>query len=645
MRRPLRILYAEDSETDAELVIRELTRAGFDPTYQLVMTEADFLAGLEASPDLILSDFALPQFDGMRALILVNDRKLEIPFILISGTLGEEAAVTSIKRGAADYLMKDRLSRLGTAVDRALEEQKLRAQRKQAEAALKQTEACLSIVSKFARIGFVVVDLDYRIVFANPAFADIFCLTDANIAGKYFSEVLPEDHDVQARPMLERAFLGERAEFEMRLPTSQGQCHCAIHYEPVLDGNLVTSVVVVTMDITARRNTEEQLRQSQKMEAVGQLAGGIAHDFNNMLTVISTYTSLLLQTNSLKSEEQQFLQEIGKASDRAADLTRRLLAFSRGQMQSPEVVDVNAMIVEMQKLLEMSLGRSVTISLLLEPNLKHIWMDRSELSQILMNLSINARDAMQATGRLEIRTQNVEIPIGDNASSRIVSPGSYVLLTVSDSGCGMTDDVKQRIFDPFFTTKSVGKGTGLGLSIVHAIVTRCGGGIQVSSALGQGTSFHIYVPGMQNNVETTCRSIEPQRLLQGTETILLVDDDDQVRRATRSILTDYGYTVVEAENGRKAVQIILENIHSIQLLITDQMMPEMSGTALVENISRLQIDLPVLLISGYITEDEIGKYSLDKNVTFLRKPFQPQVLASRVRDVLERPARDTLRSV
>ena len=634
MNRPLRILYAEDSETDAELVIRELTRAGFTPTYQIVMTEADFLSGLDASPDLILSDYALPQFDGMRALVLLHERGLEIPFILISGTLGEEAAVTSIKRGAADYLMKDRLSRLGAAVDRALEEQKLRVERKQAEAALRQSEACLSIVSNFARIGFVVVNPDHRIVFANSAFADIIGLTNVDITGRYFSELLPEDYDGQVRPMLEKAFTGERADFEMCLPTAKSRCYCAINYEPVLDGDAVTSVVVVTMDITARRNTEEQLRQSQKMEAVGQLAGGIAHDFNNMLTVISTYTSLLLQTNSLKSEEQQFLKEIGKASGRAADLTRRLLAFSKGKMQSPEKVDLNATIGEMQNLLELTVGRGVTISLLLEPNLKPIWIDPSELPQILMNLSINARDAMQSSGRLEIRTQNVEVPEGD-ALGHVVKPGSYVLLTTSDTGCGMTDEVKQRIFEPFFTTKPIGKGTGLGLSIVHAIVGRCGGGIQVSSRIGQGTIFQIYLPQMQTNLDGARLPIHPQRSLRGVETILLVDDDELVRRATRSILMDYGYTVVEAENGKMAIHVFLERAQSIQLLITDQMMPEMSGSDLVENIIRLQPGLPTLLISGYLTGPGMGEHSSERNIGFLQKPFQPQELANKVREVLD----------
>jgi PAS domain S-box-containing protein len=636
MSIPLRILYVEDSHTDAELVIRELTRSGFEPTYQLVMSEADFLAGLETLPDLILSDYALPQFDGMRALNLLHESSLEIPFILISGTLGEEAAVTSIKHGAADYVMKDRLSRLGSAVNRALEEQKLRSERKLAEAALKQSEACLRIVSNFARIGFVVVNSEYRVVFANAAFTEIFNLSNADITEEYFSAVVPEDYEAQIRPRLDQAFVGVRSEYELRLTNSKGNCVYAINYEPVLDGTLVNSVVVVVMDITARRNTEEQLRQSQKMEAVGQLAGGIAHDFNNMLTVISTYASLLLLNDSLQPEEQHFVNEIGKASQRAADLTRRLLAFSRGQLQSPVAVDLNEVIGEMQKLLVMSLGRSVDISLLLEPLLKHIWIDRNELSQILMNLSLNARDAMQSNGRLVIRTQSVEIHESDVASENVVKPGSYALLTVSDSGCGMTDIVKQKIFEPFFTTKPVGKGTGLGLSIVHAIVARCGGFIQVTSGVGQGTSFQIYFPLMQQEPETASNSVDPQRSLRGTETILLVDDDDMVRQAMVSILTDYGYNVIEAENGEKAMRIFQQQPQSIQLLITDQMMPEMNGATLVENVLQLTPHIPILMVSGYITEDEILKYSSDKNMSFLQKPFQPQFLASKVREVLER---------
>jgi CheY-like chemotaxis protein len=302
-------------------------------------------------------------------------------------------------------------------------------------------------------------------------------------------------------------------------------------------------------------------------------------------------------------------------------------------MQSPEAVDLNGEIAEMQKLIEMTLGSRVAISLLLEPNVKRIWIDRNELSQILMNLSINARDAMQANGRIEIRTQNVEVRVGDVL---VVKPGEYVRLTVADSGCGMSDVVKQKIFEPFFTTKPLGKGTGLGLSIVHAIVSRCGGCIQVASTIGQGTSFEIYFPQMQEGMERTSLSVDPDRSLLGSEVIVLVDDEDIVRQATRSVLTDYGYTVIEAESGNQAVQIFEEQLHSIQLLITDQMMPEMNGTALVEKISQLRPGIPILIISGYITNDEVLKHSLDQTVSFLQKPFQPQSLARKVRDALDR---------
>ncbi len=642
MSKPLRILYVEDSEIDAELVIRELFRAGFDPSYRLVLTEADFLAGLDTLPDLILSDYALPQFDGMRALFLLQERKIDIPFILISGTLGEEAAVTSIKHGAADYLMKDRLSRLGSAVERVIDEHRLRTERKQAEAALIQSEACLRIVSNFARIGFGVVNSNYRFVFANAAFAEIFRLPSANITGIHFFSVLPVGFEEQIRPRLEKGFLGERAEFEFRLPGPKGQFHYLVNCEPVLDGTLasgVSSVVVVVMDITSRRNTEEQLRQSQKMEAVGQLAGGIAHDFNNMLTVISTYTSLLLDSNSISIDERYFVNEIGKASERAADLTARLLAFSRGQMRSPEVVNLNEMIVDSQKLLELTLGRRVEISLSLQQDLHCIWMDRIELSQILMNLSINARDAMLDGGRLEIRTQNVEVTEGDANGGLCPSPGSHVLLTVSDTGCGMTEVVKRRIFEPFFSTKPIGKGTGLGLAIVHGIVSRSGGSIQVSSETGKGTKFGIYFPKSLEAKEKSRDSSELPRTLRGTELILLVDDDDFVRKATHSILTEYGYRVIEAENGNRAIQAFQEQPNAIQLVITDQVMPEMLGAALVENIERIRPGIPILLISGYIADDETRRYLVDNNVNYLQKPFHHQSLARKVRDALDLPAK------
>ncbi len=635
MSKLLRILYLEDSASEAELVIRELRRFGFDSQYLRVSTEAEFHAGLETMPDLIFADYSLPQFDGLSALSLLLDRRLEIPFILISGTIGEDAAVASIKQGAADYLMKDRLSRLGSAVERALSEQKLRFDRKQAEAALRQSEECLRIVTGRARVGLGVVNMDHCLVFANAAFAETFNLSIEDLVGKHFGNLLPKLHEERIRPSLESAFAGNRVDYELCLPKPDGSCHYVINYEPVMEGLRVTNVVVVVIDITARRNAEEQLRHSQKMEAVGQLAGGIAHDFNNLLTVISGYTGLLLQSSTLPNPVQSFAIEIGNAAERAADLTRRLLAFSRQQMRSPETVNLNDVISETQKLLHRTIGEDLEISLTLDPILYPVWVDRSEMSQLLLNLSINARDAMPNGGRLGIQTQNVVVGAVEILGSSCIEPGEYVMLTVSDSGSGMTEAIQQKIFEPFFTTKPVGKGTGLGLAIVHGIVGRSGGFIRVSSTVGVGTVFHIYFPHVVKTKAVARESSETERPMNGTETILLVEDDESVRQLARTILTECGYKVVEAKNGQHALKKYLEHKDGIHMLISDLVMPDISGVVLAEHIRGLQSDIRILFISGYIFDQETRDRLLVDNRNFLQKPFSPKVFASRVRAALD----------
>lgn len=517
-------------------------------------------------------------------------------------------------------------------------------EQKQAEAllrdnqALKSSAAGLRLVTASARVGLVVVSKDHRYTFANAAYSAILNLPK-DLVGKHISEVLPDAYEDRVRPRLERAFAGERMDYEFRLPTASGNpIHCAVNYEPVMEGNVVTSVAIVVMDITAQRNTEEQLRQSQKMEAVGQLAGGIAHDFNNLLTIISGYTNLLLKRLTPPDPAWNFLNEISVASKRAAELTRSLLAFSHQQIRTPESVNINDVVVETLKLLERAIGEGVQISVELEPQLKQVWMDRSELSQILLNLSINARDAMQDEGKLSIQTQNVSIHAGD-PNNHTIEPGEYILLTVSDTGEGMTEEVQRRIFEPFFTTKPVGKGTGLGLAMVHGIVSRSGGTIRVSSTVGKGSSFSIYLP--QSNESTNgsrensgTKDIDTSSL-GNNETILLVEDDETVRGLTRTILKHFGYHVIEAASGQAALDIFVENRSQIQMVITDVVMPGMNGIALIEQIQKLQLGIPILMISGYVGESLTREQLLDSKVSFLQKPFDPNVFAEKVRELLD----------
>lgn len=507
--------------------------------------------------------------------------------------------------------------------------------RKRAEAALRESETRLRIVTGCVRVGLVAADREHRYTFSNDAYCAILGLDKSSIVGQRIADVLPDVYEERVRPKLDQAFTGERVEYEFQRQTSRGTVHCVVNYEPVMEENVVSSVVAVVMDVTAQRNIEEQLRQSQKMETIGQLAGGIAHDFNNLLTIISGNTDLLLMTCAHSAAVVGVLQEIQSAGRRAAELTQKLLAFSRQQVRSPESLDLNSIIVETQTLLQRSVGRGVVISYALGEKLNHVWMDRSELTQVLLNLAINARDAMGNEGQLSIETQRVEVFHHDATGNTEIEPGAYNLLIVSDSGCGIVEHMQARIFEPFFTTKPVGMGTGLGLSMVHGIVTGSGGAIHVSSTVGEGTTFSIYLPDTakpEHVPVTNSTATLPQG---GVETLLLVEDDDSVRRLSRIILTDYGYNVIEARNGVEALQIFRDIPGRFKMLVTDIKMPDMTGTVLAEKIRNLQPEIRVLFTSGYIAETETRHALLDLDVSFLQKPFSPRELAEKVRSVLD----------
>ncbi|MCA9013456.1 MAG: PAS domain S-box protein, partial [Planctomycetaceae bacterium] len=508
-------------------------------------------------------------------------------------------------------------------------------ERKRAEAALCESETRLRIVTGCVRVGLVAADREHRYTFSNDAYCAILGLENRSIVGQRIADVLPDVYEARVRPKLDHAFTGERVEYEFQRQTSCGTVHCVVNYEPVMEGDSVSSVVAVVMDVTAQRSIEEQLRQSQKMETIGQLAGGVAHDFNNLLTIISGNTDLLLMTCADSPQVVGVLHEIQSAGRRAAELTQKLLAFSRQQFRSPESLDINSIIVETQTLLQRSVGKRVAISYSLGEKLSHVWMDRSELTQVLLNLAINARDAMGNEGQLKIETQRVEFFHSDAIGNVEIEPGAYNLLIVSDSGCGITEHVQARIFEPFFTTKPVGMGTGLGLSTVHGIVTGSGGAIHVTSVVGAGTTFRIYLPDIAKPEHPSNAFTKSQLPQGGSETLLLVDDDDSVRRLSRIILTDHGYEVIEASDGFEALRIFREVPHRFQLLVTDVKMPEMSGTSLAKEIRTLQPGIRVLFTSGFIDETETRNGLFDRHFSFLQKPFTPRELAEKVRSILD----------
>ncbi len=394
------------------------------------------------------------------------------------------------------------------------------------------------------------------------------------------------------------------------------------------------SFEMIAEDITERRTLEEQLRHSQKMEAVGRLAGGVAHDFNNLLTVIKGYSDLMLNEIAVNDPMYGELDEIRKAADRAASLTRQLLAFSRRQVMEPKVLDLNGIVSNMERLLRRLLGEDVELHISLHQHLGHVKADPGQIEQVIMNLAVNARDAMPRGGKLTIETTNFEVDEEYTRDHAVVAAGKYVMLAVSDTGCGMDSETVQHIFEPFFTTKEMGKGTGLGLSTVYGIVKQSGGYIWVYSEPGGGSSFKVYLPVVEQRAETMDKKAAPAASYRGTELVLLVEDEDGVRALVREVLQRHGYTVLETRSGGEAL-IAFEKNPNIQLLLTDVVLAQMNGRELAKRLAPQRPEMKVLFVSGYTEEAIVQHGVLDPGTAFLQKPFTPKALAKKVREVLD----------
>ena len=514
MGTPLRVLMIEDSEDDAALLLRELRRGSYDVESERVDLPDTLKSALDKHTwDLIVSDFSMPHFSGTDALRLLRAKGSEVPFIFVSGTMGEETAVAALQDGAQDYLMKTNLKRLVPAVQRALREAEERRQRKQ---------------------------------------------------------------------------------------------------------------------------MEQQVHQLQKFEAIGKLAGGIAHDFNNVIGAILGWAEMGCQEAQPGSTTHDRFQKIRDQSHWAARLTSQLLAFARRQVLQPRKVDLNALAVEGIGLLRRVIGEQIEVHVLTAPDLRVTLADPAQIEQVLMNLCLNARDAMPEGGRLVIETQNVEIEEEYCQLHPYARQGSYVLLTVSDTGVGMDAATTERVFEPFFTTKELGKGTGLGLATVYGVVKQHGGFIHLYSELGKGTTFRIYLPAGNGAAEPS-QPKSNEQIPKGTETILLAEDNEGLREAAQEMLQTLGYRVILATNGAEATQFFKVNSGKIDMAVLDVVMPDLSGPAAYSQMSAIQPDLRVVFTTGYTPETVSLNSTLEKGVPILQKPYSMKSLAQIVRSTLDRP--------
>ncbi len=758
MPTPLQILVAEDSADDVEMVMGELRRSGFDPNWRQVETELEFLAALQTRPDIIISDFAMPQFSGLRAAELNRASGYDIPFILISGTVGEETAVEAMKCGVTDYFLKDRIGRLGVAIEQALAQKQIRRAQKQAEADLLlfrtlidrtndgievidpenghfldvnqtacerlgytreemltrrvmdieagilATHSWPELAQEIRQIGVttlegrhrrkdgstfpvevnvrhVVVDREYLIasvrditerqrneenlraseerfrqlaetinevfwitnldrtefIYVSPAYAKIWGRTCASLyaaPGEWFAAIHPGDQDrvVQAGNRLP-ATGGYEATYRITRPD---KVECWIYEKgfPVHNAaGEIYRVAGIAEDITEKRRLEEQLRQAQKMESIGQLAGGIAHDFNNILMAMAGYAYLIKIDAADNEPVLHSLREIERATKRATDLVKQILTFSRQGRQERSVVALNPIVLEALKLLRASVPSTIRIQteLSLCPP---VLANATAIHQLIMNLGTNAWHAMRGQPGLltfELAVESVEPAFV--LTHPELHPGRYVRLSASDTGSGMDPLTLTRIFEPFFTTKAAGEGTGLGLAVVHGIMKSHDGAVYVDSQPGQGTSFHLYFPVLETEIAAPPIATAPQLTGHG-EHILFVDDEETLVRLNKKILERLGYAVTTKTNPLEAIAAFRAQPEAFGLVITDLTMPGMDGLRLGREFLQIRPGVPMILTTGYngvMTDEKVRQFGFQQ---LLLKPCTMQSLGEAVHRAL-----------
>ena len=766
MSKPLHLLLVEDRAQDAELLVRELKRAGFEPHWQRVDNEADYCAALRPDLHIILSDFEMPQFNGLRALQLLNERGLDIPFLIVSGTIGEETAVAAMKRGAADYLLKDRLGRLGPAVTQALDQQRLRLERKLADEALRKANAHLtSLVARsptviysrktseeagffvyvsaniFDLLGFTVDEVmvpawwsehinsddkeadqaglrlaikhgnsrvEYRLrgrdggyiwvedrkrflpgatreldeiiggwtditlrklaeqaqmtaetkfrrifenavegiyqadaggqlLTANPALARIAGYDSPEEAISSVSKIDEQFYADESRREEMRRLLQEQGfvkGFEARMRRKDGQMIWITSNARMVRDEAGGIYCEGTMeDITEQKLLEEKFLRAQRMESIGTLASGIAHDLNNILAPVLMAAGLL-KDKVVEPEDREMLTMVENSAQRGARIIGQLLTFSRGVEGARITIQVRHLLREMTHIMHETFPRNITIQSEIPADLWPVVADATQMHQILLNLCVNARDAMPEGGRLTLGAENAELDEKFARSHPEARPGKYVVMSVADSGTGISPEIISRIFDPFFTTKEIGKGTGLGLSTVIGIVKSHDGFITVESKLQQGTVFRAYLPVVATRVVAEVEPTLSATPFGSQELVLLVDDEMPILAAVRRVLEKNHYRVLTAGSGEEAVRLFILHASAVKVVITDMMMPGMGGAKLIQALRVLQPGIRVIASSGLSHEDKKAELTALGINEILTKPFSPASLLKTLKRAL-----------
>jgi two-component system, cell cycle sensor histidine kinase and response regulator CckA len=637
---PIAILLLEDDPLDAELCLRKLESSGVPFSIKSIRSADDFKIEISSNKyDIVLGDYRMPEWTGLEAVRWLRASGYSIPFILVTGTLGDELAVECIKEGANDYILKDKMERLPYALLRAVEEAKLRTERDKSERELRQSEQQYASIVRGAPYGIYRSDENGRILMANPALvAMLGYVSEAEVL------TLNLEEDVYLNPR-ERAGILKQLDEQKLFPLPEvkwrrkdGHTIIVRLEGRALDANIdgTSRYEIFAQDITERRVLEHQFQQAQKMEAIGRLAGGVAHDFNNLLMIIRGCAELLDHHKADPQRIGGYIKQINDATSIAASVVQQLMAFSRKQVPEKSALDFNAVLRDLRKMLPRLLGEDVQIVFIPGQSLEHVASDRAQIEQIILNLAVNARDAMPTGGKLVLATSNVFLSAPQIEAGGVELPaGNYVLLSVTDTGTGMGQDVKSHIFEPFFTTKERGKGTGLGLATVYGIVKENNGYIAIDSELGKGSEFKIFFP-----VDAAAKEAPATKIVSapagGSETILLVEDEAALREITCEYLQSRGYNVLTASSGMQALEICRAHEAPIHILMTDIIMPGIQGPELVKAALNMRPQMHVIYVSGY-TDRGLEIATKESNAVLLRKPYSLADLGHTIRSTAGAP--------
>ena len=636
----LHFLHLEDNISDSELIRETVLQEWPHCHIDRVQTRDEFLAALRRDNlDLILSDFTMPGFSGLSALALAGELRPQIPFIFLSGTIGEDAAVEALKHGAIDYVIKDRMSRLVPVIHRALQAVHDSSIRKQAERKLREQAELLDK----ARDAICVTDIEGRITYLNRSAERLFAWAWPTVQGQLLSQLLLK---LGCAPQAEAASLALKTTDswtgELRLPGKDGdQLVVESRWTLVHDAEgRVESILIINTDITEQDKLEKQFLRAQRLESIGTLAGGIAHDLNNALTPI-LFAVDMLRHEITDQRLTHLLNIMDTSAHHGASLIRQVLTFARGADGERMPVQPSLIVRDIVDLISETLPRSIAInSDDVITDLHLVNGNATQLSQVIMNLCVNARDAMPEGGQLTISAQNVVLDETTARANPGAEPGPYVFIAIADTGCGIPPGIIDRIFDPFFTTKKPGKGTGLGLATVLGIIKAHDGFLQVKSEVGQGTEFRIYLPAIFETDTAPHTTPAATVLMRGQgETVLVIDDETSVCEIVGATLEAYGYRAILAADGPTGIALYRKHAGEIKAVITDMMMPNMQGTQVITALRTIKPDLPIIAMSGLLESQKLGLIAEPGRMDLLQKPMRGEELLRVLHELLTPPGK------